>query len=92
LPVGDDPPWRVLVTARAEREMKQLSATDQARIQAALDAWAAGVWPRDTKKLEGKVNEWRVRIGGIRIRFARDLRARAVVVLHVLPRGRAYRD
>jgi len=37
--------------------MKQLSATDQARIRAALDAWAAGTWPRDVKKLEGKANE-----------------------------------
>lgn len=36
-------------------------------------------------------DEWRLRVGDWRIRFGRDEDARVIVVLRVLPRGRAYR-
>jgi mRNA-degrading endonuclease RelE of RelBE toxin-antitoxin system len=36
--------------------------------------------------------EWRLRVGDWRVRFDRDDEAQAIVVLRVLPRGRAYRE
>jgi mRNA-degrading endonuclease RelE of RelBE toxin-antitoxin system len=34
--------------------------------------------------------EWRLRVGDWRVRFAFDDQQRVIVVLRVLPRGRAY--
>ena len=36
--------------------------------------------------------QWRLRVGAWRVRFNRDPEARTVLILRVLPRGRAYRD
>jgi mRNA interferase RelE/StbE len=46
----------------------------------------------DVKKLQGAFNEWRLRVGDLRVRFEIDPGDGAVIVLRVLPRGRAYRD
>jgi mRNA interferase RelE/StbE len=43
------------------------------------------------RKLKG-VEEWRMRVGNWRVRFRREFPQREIVVLRVLPRGRAYRD
>lgn len=45
----------------------------------------------DVRKLQGKPDEWRLCVGGWRIRFAFDGGTRSIVILRVLPRGRAYR-
>ena len=36
--------------------------------------------------------QWRLRVGDWRVRFSRDPGSRTILVLRVLPRGRAYRD
>jgi mRNA interferase RelE/StbE len=46
----------------------------------------------DIRKLQGSDNEWRLRVGEWRVRFAPDNDRREIVILRVLPRGRAYRD
>ena len=45
----------------------------------------------DVVKLSGR-EEWRLRVGDWRVRLRLDRDQLAVVVLRVLPRGRAYRD
>ncbi len=78
---------------RAEKDLRRLSRQDQARIRTAYYTLAAGLSHRDIKKLRGtKDQEWRLRVGDFRIRFGLDPSTRTVVVLRVLPRGRAYRD
>jgi len=57
-----------------------------------MQGLAGGLAGRDVQKLRGKPNEWRLRVGDWRIRFGLDASARIVVILRVLPRGRAYRD
>jgi mRNA-degrading endonuclease RelE of RelBE toxin-antitoxin system len=44
----------------------------------------------DIVKLEGMGDEYRLRIGDWRVRIEYDDEARTVVVLRVLPRGRAF--
>jgi mRNA interferase RelE/StbE len=58
----------------------------------AIDRLAAGPRYGDVRKLQGKENEWRLRVGGWRVRFRPDFRARVIFVLHVLARGGAYRE
>ena len=46
----------------------------------------------DLLQLRGGSGEWRMRVGARRVRLVIDSEAQTLVVLHVLPRGRAYRD
>lgn len=87
----DGSPWRVVITERAERELKRLARKDQGRIRSAIDALAAGPGG-DLRKLKGREDEWRLRVGVWRVRFRIDFKARVAVILRVLPRGSAYRD
>ena len=83
--------WRIVVTSRAERDLKGLSARDQGRIRAGIDSLTEFPTKGDLSKLQGRDNEWRLRVGGWRVRFELDRADRIIVVLRILPRGRAYR-
>ena len=84
--------WRIVVTSRAERDLKGLSARDQGRIRASIDSLTKFPTRGDLSKLQGRDNEWRLRVGGWRVRFELDRADRIIVVLRILPRGRAYRQ
>ncbi len=46
----------------------------------------------DLRKLAGRENEWRLRVGKWRAVLELDTRSGEIHVLRVLPRSRAYRD
>ncbi len=81
--------WRIVVTPRAERDLKGVPALDQGRIRTGLDSLTAFPTQGDLSKLRGRENELRVWIW--RVLFELDRTSRIIVVLRVLPRGRAYR-
>jgi len=82
--------WRCLFTARAKRDLRRLDPPVQRRVTAALDTFVVSDPPRgDVRKLGPQ--EWRLRVGDWRVRFDRDDETRVIVVLRILPRGRAYR-
>ncbi len=58
------------------------------RIVDALDRFVADPRAGDIRKLSA--SQWRLRVGEWRVRFSFDEKRRAIVVLRVLPRGRAY--
>jgi mRNA interferase RelE/StbE len=89
LVVADRPSWRVIVTARAEKDLKSLPVDGQARIRSALDRLAEDPLRGDIKKLQGVVDEWRLRVGDWRVRFRPDFDEKVLVILRVLPRGNA---
>jgi mRNA interferase RelE/StbE len=64
----------------------------QARIRAAINELRNGPTRGDTRKLQGEENIWRLRVGEWRVRFTPDFTEKAILVLRILPRGRAYRD
>lgn len=84
--------WRIAVSTRAEKELLQLPRKDQGRVRAAIDRLGAGFPGGDVKKLKGRENEWRLRVGDWRIRFRPDFDERVILILHVLARGAAYRE
>ncbi len=90
--VTDEPSWRVAITPTAEKELKRLPARDRGRVRAALDALSGGPGRGDLKRIRGRDEEWRLRVGEWRIRFRLDFGARTFVILRVLPRGSAYRN
>lgn len=78
--------WSVVLTPAAERDLRRLQQQQRERI---LDGLEHGT---DLRKLQGRENEWRLRIGDWRARVRADFSSRVLVVFRILPRGRAYRD
>lgn len=91
--MSDGGDWRVEITRPAARDIKRLDAPVGHRILAALDGLEVDPPAGDIKRLTAtKPPQWRLRVGDWRIRFTRDNATRTVLILRVLPRGRAYRD
>ena len=83
--------WRYVLTRRAVRDMERLDRSIRQRVFVALDRFVADPSRGDIRKLEGGLGEWRLRVGDWRVRYEVDTDAQTIVVLRVLPRGRAYR-
>ncbi len=84
--------WSVVWTDRARRDLRRLDRNGAARVAAAVDRYASTgqgdiVFMKSVRPLER-----RLRVGDWRVRFQFDHAGRALVILRVLPRGRAYRD
>jgi mRNA interferase RelE/StbE len=81
-------PWTYAVTPPARRDLRRLDPPVRRRITDALDRFVADPFVGDVRRLNPI--EWRLRVGDWRVRFAFDDEHRVIVVLRVLPRGRAY--
>lgn len=83
--------WRVEFAPRAKRDLRRIDPPIRQRVLDALDRLVADPPQGDVVKLTGR-DEWRLRVGDWRVRMRFDHAHRTVVVVRVLPRGRAYRD
>jgi mRNA interferase RelE/StbE len=83
------PPWRLHVTPRARRDIRQLDPPVRRRILDALDQLAADPRTAPLRRLTGGP-ELRLRVGDWQVRLELDTDERIVVIHRVLPRGRAY--
>jgi mRNA interferase RelE/StbE len=72
----------------ARRDLKRLDRPVQRRILDALDKFIAAPRSGDIRKLDSV--QWRLRVGDWRVRFSFDDENQVIVLLRVLPRGRAY--
>lgn len=79
------------MSRRAEREISRLTPQYQVRVARALDALTEFPQEGDLRKLRGSRDDWRLRVGDLRVRFRLDTQDRTVVVLGVQPRDKAYR-
>ena len=84
-----DAPWAIRFESRAERDLGRLDLPVARRVIAALERLLARDESLDLRRLQGS-DEWRLRVGDWRVRLRLDFDARTVVVVRVLPRGRAY--
>jgi mRNA interferase RelE/StbE len=80
--------WSLQITPPARRDLKRLDPPVQRRILDALDSFVLTPRSGDIRKLNAV--QWRLRIGTWRVRFSFDDERQTIVVLRVLPRGRAY--
>jgi len=83
--------WDVQVTPPARRDLRRLDAPVRQRVIAALKRLVADPPTGQLVRLRDS-DELRLRVGDWRVRLRLDHDERAVYVLRVLPRGRAYRD
>jgi len=81
--------WSIEWTESAIDDLSRLDRKLQRRISGAVERLAA-IGHGDVKHLKG-TSEYRLRVGDWRVRFERDGATKTLTVLHVLPRGRAYR-
>jgi mRNA interferase RelE/StbE len=81
-------PWTYAVTPPARRDLRRLDPPVQRRITSAPDRFVEDPFAGDIRRLN--TIEWRLRVGDWRVRFAFDDEHRVIIVLRVLPRGRAY--
>ena len=72
----------------ARRDLKRLDRPVQRRVLDALNRFVAAPRSGDIRKLDSV--QWRLRVGDWRVRFSFDDENQVIVVLRVLPRGRAY--
>ena len=75
----------------AMRDLRKLDVNSRQRIFDALDAFVAAPREADVRKLAGRDNEWRLRVGTWRIIFRHKFEASTIIVVHVLPWRDAYR-
>lgn len=83
--------YQIELSRSARKALVALPATDQRRVERAIDALAYTPRPRGAKKLEGGAGELRVRVGAYRILYEVDDNVLRVLVLAVGPRKDVYR-
>jgi mRNA interferase RelE/StbE len=87
--VADETPWALEFERRAEQDLRRLDPPVARRVLAALDRLLERDPSLDLRRLRGS-DEWRLRVGDWRVRLQLDFDAHVIVVVRVLPRGRAY--
>jgi mRNA interferase RelE/StbE len=85
-----EPYWRVVVDDRARKDLRRLDPPTRKRVLSAIERLAQGAeLTGDVKRLQGS-HEYRLRVGDWRVRFERQDHQLVIVIVRVLPRGRAY--
>jgi len=82
-------PWRVELGSRARKDLRNLDPPVRRRVTDAIRRLANEDDALDVQPLRGTGGQ-RLRVGAWRVIFDRDVEAQVIVVLRVLPRGRAY--
>ena len=80
---------RIRYTSRARRDLRRLDRQIAKRVILAIERLAEGDPRSDVRKLSG-ADEYRLRAGEWRVRFQHNPAEHEIVVLRILPRGRAY--
>ncbi|HEY7822356.1 MAG TPA: type II toxin-antitoxin system RelE/ParE family toxin [Acidimicrobiia bacterium] len=82
---------RVLVSARARKQLSRMDRADQQRIRAALDLLASDPRPPRCVALTGVESVYRVRVGDYRVLYSIDDEIRIISVIRIGHRREVYR-
>ena len=88
--MSEDEGWRLEIAPRAQRDFRRLDPPIQRRILTAIEGLIEAPPRGDFRRLTGRDDEWRLRVGDWRVRFSRDAKEQVVSIQRILPRGRAY--
>ena len=83
--------WTVGYSRRALRDLEDLDEDTRQLIMGRIRAAAADPASADIRKLGGRSDEWRLRVGTWRVIFELNGRMGTMTVLRVLSRRDAYR-
>jgi mRNA interferase RelE/StbE len=83
--------YRVLLERTAEKDLASLSSEIHDRVIAAIQALANNPRPHGCRKLAGRKNDWRIRVGDYRVIYEIANEIRIVRVNRVRHRREVYR-
>jgi len=83
--------YKVALTQRAAKEADALGDEDHDRVLDAFDGLKLNPRPDGVRKLQGRDNDWRIRVGRFRIIYSVDDKEKLVIVRRVAHRKEAYR-
>jgi mRNA interferase RelE/StbE len=83
--------YRLSIPRRVGKQIGSLQPRDRNRVDAAILALEEDPWPHGSTKLQGRQDEYRIRVGDYRIVYAVDDEAELVEVLRVAHRREVYR-
>jgi len=83
--------YRVSLTATAVKERKRIDSVVRVRIDRALRSLQLEPRPVGVKKLTGKEQDWRVRVGDYRILYAIDDDRQQITIWCIAHRRDVYR-
>ncbi|MBM3934320.1 MAG: hypothetical protein FJ319_08475 [SAR202 cluster bacterium] len=81
----------VSYSAAAKKDIHHLGRQIAVRVLEAIERYAETGYG-DVRRLKGTNQEFRLRVGDVRVRFTIDYKAGIMQVIRVLPRDKAYRD
>lgn len=84
--------YTVEISKRAEKQLKKLSPELQERIQVKIDDLATEPRPNGVKKLKGRENGYRIRVGDYRIIYDIYDDVLLITVVEVGHRSEVYKD
>jgi mRNA interferase RelE/StbE len=83
--------YRVQLSFKAQRQLDALPKQDKKRLDARLLALADNPRPHGVRKLQGKEERYRIRVGNYRVIYSIHDAALLVLVLEIVNRRDAYR-
>ena len=84
--------FQVHIPRRVEKELLELPSDVHASVRKTLEELRADSRPPGCKKLKGRLQCWRVRVGAYRILYDIDTHQHALIILKVGPRKDVYRS
>jgi mRNA interferase RelE/StbE len=85
-------PWHLAITRRAAKDLDALPPPDRDEVERRLERAVDDPGSADVRKLGGRGDEWRLRVGRWRVILRLETATGTIYALRVLPRSRAYRD
>jgi len=83
--------YEIRLTKRVERQLAKLVPEVQVRLQIAIDALYENPRPDGVKKLKGKDNQYRIRVGDYRIIYTIEDQKLLIVVVQLGARSDVYK-
>ena len=83
--------YEIRLTKRVERQLSKLVPEVQIRLQIAIDALDENPRPDGVKKLKGKDNQYRLRVGDYRIIYTIEDQKLLIVVVQLGARSDVYK-
>ena len=82
--------YRVILSSQAHRDLDRFYGEVHKRLLSAIKQLSENPRPNDCRKMQGTVNEWRIRVGEYRIIYTIDDSERKILVIRMGHRQNVY--
>lgn len=89
--LGSDVVYEVLLTGRAERDLRHLPDTVHERVASVLKRLCSNPRPQGCTKMVGATSDWRIRVEDYRVIYEIEDKTRTVRIMFIRHRREAYR-